>query len=77
MAFSSAGTRNPDAFAIFNTSTARRNMVVRVTGTKAAAFDAYETGPGQNWRELGAHEVRDGELWISLSAGAVVSFVAK
>ncbi len=76
IAFSSAGTRHPDGFVIFNTAAGRRDMVVRVEGTAAKAFLAFETAPGRDWRPLGRQEVRNGELWISLSANAAVSFTA-
>lgn len=76
IAFSSAGTGHPDAFLIYNTSAGRRDLVVHVTGTKASAFDAFETDPGASWRTLGRMPVRNGKLWISLAANSVVSFVA-
>lgn len=76
IAFASAGTSHPDGFLLFNTSAGRRDMVVRLHGTKAAAFEAYETGPGVAWRPLGRQTLRNGQLWISLSANSVVSFVA-
>jgi len=76
IAFASAGTKHPDGFLVFNTSSGRRDMIVRVTGTKASAFEAYETGPGADWRRLGRQPVRNGELWISLAANSVASFVA-
>lgn len=76
IAFASAGTRHPDGFLIYNTSASRRDMVVRIGGTKASAFDAFETGPGVDWRSLGRMAVRNGELWISLGPDSVVSCVA-
>ena len=76
IAFASAGTRHPDGFLIFNTSTGRRDMVVRIHGTKAKAFDAFETEPGAAWRGLGRQQVRNGEIWISLAPNSVVSFQA-
>lgn len=76
IAFASTGAGHQDAFLIYNTASGRRDMVVRISGTTAPAFDAFETEPGTAWRSLGRKAVRNGELWISLSANSVVSFVA-
>lgn len=76
IAFASAGSGHPDAFLIYNTSTWRRELVVRVSGTKASAFDAVESEPGTDWRPLGRLPVRNGEFWISVGANGVVSCVA-
>lgn len=76
IAFASAGTRHPDGFLLYNTAAGRRDMIVRVSGTKAAAFEAFESEPGANWRPLGRHPLRNGEIWISLAANSAVSFVA-
>ncbi len=74
IAFASAGTSHPDGFLVFNTSAGRRDLVVKVHGSKASAFDAYETEPGTLWRGLGRQAVRNGEIWISLAPNSVVSF---
>ncbi len=74
VAFASAGTSHPDGFLIFNTAAGRRDMVVRIYGSRFLAFEAYETEPGALWRRLGRHQVRNGEIWISLAPNSVVSF---
>lgn len=76
IAFASAGTRHADGFLMFNTGRGRRDTVVRVHGTRAKAFEAFETAPGAEWRPLGRHELRNGEIWISLAPNSVVSFAA-
>jgi len=77
IAFASNGTRHPDAVVLFNTSSGRRDLVVHLSGTRARSFDGFETSPGREFHSLGRLEARDGAVWISLSAGAVVSLRAR
>lgn len=77
MAFSSNGTRNPDGIVIFNVGAGGRDLALRVTGTKAQAFDAYTTDKKHLYRSLGVRTLRHGILDCAVGGGSVLTLVAK
>ena len=77
IAFASAGSKHPDAFAIFNLSPTRRDMEIHVSGTKATVFDGTTTGRGNRYRPIGSYPVRNGMLEITSFGESVATFVAR
>ena len=76
MAFSSNGTKHPDAFAVINLGSRNRDLRIRLTGTKANTFRVYQTAPGDRYRSMGDLTLRQGLLEITSPAGSVIGFFA-
>lgn len=77
IAFSSNGTANPEALAVFNLSTTRRDMAIRVSGTTAVAFDGFTTNRANRYRPIGAFPLRNGVLEVTSFGESVATYVAK
>jgi hypothetical protein len=77
IAFSSNGTKNPDAFAVFHTGGYRRDLVIEVEGAGSNSFEAYVTGRGKRYAPDGLYKLRNGAIEITLYPDSVVTFFAK
>ena len=78
IAFASNGTRNPDAFLIYNMDErVYRDVAIRITGTDATAFDAYISGLRERYNSAGSFEVHNGVLECTIPAQAMIAFFAK
>jgi O-glycosyl hydrolase len=82
IAFARSGSKNPDALVI-NSVSARnvgnREVNVRVSGTKAAAFDAFLTDPARRkkYSPLGTIPVSNGVLRLLVPNGSTMTLFAK
>ncbi|MEZ5356499.1 MAG: hypothetical protein R2762_28020 [Bryobacteraceae bacterium] len=76
MAFAANGTIHPDAFVVVNSGARHRDLRIRLTGSKADTFRVYTTGPGDRYRALGDHALRQGRLEITAPADSVLGFFA-
>jgi hypothetical protein len=78
IAFAANGTRNPDAFVIYNNGQrGSRQVRVRVSGTTAGSFEGYISGFRKHYEALETTPVRDGFLECTIPAQAVITFFAK
>jgi O-glycosyl hydrolase len=86
IAFTSNGTRHPDAFIVTNISKYDRLVKVRIRGSRARVFEAFRTtkSPGAELDEinekyvpLGDFMVEDGAIVMETPAGSVTTFFAK
>ena len=77
IAFSSNGTKHPDAFVVINISDEAADLAIQVQGTAATAFQAYRTSSGENYVSLG-DKTRDNDGAITYQAppGSVTTFYA-
>jgi hypothetical protein len=76
IAFSSSGTKHPDAFVVINTADETCQVPVVVRGSEAASFAAYRTSPGEDHVALGTLDLRIGILDYEAPAGSVTTFYA-
>lgn len=86
IAFTSNGTKHPDAFIITNIHKTDQKVKIRIRGSKALAFEAYRTTklPGADLDEIvekyvpvGIFQVEDGAIVMDAPAGSVTTFFAK
>jgi O-glycosyl hydrolase len=77
IAFSSNGTEHPDALTVINLGTMRRDLIIRVTGSGARAFDAYVTTKKRGYKHDGVYALRGGALETTVFGESVVTFFAK
>jgi len=76
MAFAANGTKHPDAFVVVNSGARNRDVRIRLTGSKAQTFHAYQTGPRDRYRPMGDYTVRQGNLEITIPTDTVIGFFA-
>jgi hypothetical protein len=62
IAFASNGTKNVDAFVVYNISGVDKEVAISVKGSKAAAWDVYRTGASEKYAPLGVKQSADGSL---------------
>ena len=79
IAFSSNGTKNPDAFVIVNTNFSKEKpTVIRVKGAIAKKFKAFRTvGENEKYDEIGVFEILNGEILYTAPANSVTTFFAE
>jgi hypothetical protein len=86
IAFTSNGTRHPDAFIVTNISKYERQVKVMIKGSKAKFFEAFRTtkSPGSELDEvaekylpLGDFKVEDGAIVMDAPPGSVTTFFVK
>jgi hypothetical protein len=78
IAFASNGSKNPDAFVVYNLAERfQRDVRIRVTGSDSKSFDAYISGFRERYNSLGTFEVRNGVLECTVPAQGVITFFAK
>ncbi len=77
IAFSSNGTQHPDALAIINVGTTRRDMVIHLSGTTAKTFAAFGTNKARRYRAEGDYTLRNGALECTVFGESVLTFFAK
>ena len=86
IAFTSNGTKHPDAFIVTNINKNDQKVKVRIKGSKAKIFEAYRTtkSPGsdidhidEKYVSLGDFQVEDGAIIMDATAGSVTTFFAK
>lgn len=77
LAFSNNGTGYPDALTVINLGAAPRDLIIRVSGSGAKAFDAYLTTKKRGYKHDGAFTLRNGALETTVSGESVVTFFAK
>ena len=78
IAFSSNGTKNPDAFVVINTNLNKEKPVlVELKGTASKKFRAFRTqGENEKYVEIGVFEMVNGELIYTAPANSVTTFFA-
>ena len=87
IAFSSNGTRNPDAFVVVNINRNPQKAAVQVRGTRAQIFEAFRTTKSpdaedvdhidEKYVPLGEFRVSDGTIVCDCPPGSVTTFFAK
>ena len=86
IAFTSNGTRHPDAFIVTNISKYDRQVKVRIMGSKATVFEAFRTtkSPGaeldeiaEKYASVGNFTAEEGAIVTEAPAGSVTTFFAK
>jgi hypothetical protein len=78
IAFASNGSKNPDAFVVYNLAGVfTRDVTIHITGTDATSFDAYISGFRERYNSLGTFEVRNGVLECTIPAQGMITFFAK
>ncbi|MGQ9621514.1 MAG: hypothetical protein ACUVTX_11110 [Bacteroidales bacterium] len=79
IAFSSNGTKNPDAFVIVNTNFSKEKpTIIRVKGATAKKFKAFRTdGENEKYDEIGVFEILNGEILYTAPANSVTTFFAE
>lgn len=83
IAFSSNGTRHPDAFVVINNSdTWEKPVSVHLRGTQASHFDAYQTTlglegqAGKQYQYIGRFPLANGIIQYQLPVSSVTTFFA-
>jgi hypothetical protein len=86
IAFTSNGTKHPDAFIVTNINKQDQKVKVWIKGSKAKSFEIFRTtkSPGsdlddidEKYLSLGVVQVKDGAIVIDVPAGSVTTFFAK
>jgi hypothetical protein len=77
IAFAGGASPHADAFVIFNLSPTRRDMEIRISGTRAKTFDGVTSGRGNRYRPIGSYPLRNGVLEITAFGDSVATFVAR
>lgn len=79
IAFSSNGTKNPDAFVVINTNLNKEKPVyVKLKGTANNKFRAFRTkGENEKYVEIGLFEMINGEIIYIAPANSVTTFIAE
>lgn len=89
--FSQDDTTNPDAFVVVNFGSNDWPLDIALSGTKCKSFEAFRTSgeevykgldtaddsdiDGDNFRELGTVQVKDGAISYTAPAGSVTTFI--
>ncbi|MBN1816862.1 MAG: hypothetical protein JW828_05850 [Sedimentisphaerales bacterium] len=78
IAFSSNGTKHPDAFILVNIADKQRKFVVRINGIASRTFEAYRTtDEADRYKNLGLVSINRGILHYEAPALSVTTFYAK
>lgn len=76
IAFASAGSAHPDAVTLLHLGTARKDLIVKVSGSRAKRYQMIVTGPGHKHESMGYVELRNGALETTIFREQAVTFVA-
>jgi len=74
IAFSSNGTRHPDAFIVINLDSQPAALSIQVSGSKTTALSAYRTSTEEQYRALGTHPLEGGALSYTAPPNSVTTF---
>ncbi|MDX2151302.1 MAG: hypothetical protein SFV54_11255 [Bryobacteraceae bacterium] len=77
IAFASNGTANPDAVTLLHLGTARKDLVVQVTGASARRFAMFVTDKKKRHEAGSDIEARNGALEVTIYPEQAVTFVAR
>lgn len=77
MGFASNGTDNPDAFVVLNMSQESKALTIDLAGTITTTFEAFRTGPDEQYVSLGEFTLEDGTFAYDAPAGSVTTWFAK
>ncbi len=77
IAFSSAKTKNPDAFIIINKSEKEKDIKITVSGSKSKSFEVYRTSPEEDYQQFNDIKTNDNKLIYTCPAGSVTTFFGK
>ncbi len=77
IAFSSNGTKNPNAFVLINIEDDDKEAILNIKGNDGKTFKAYRTSEEENYKYIGEVEVKDSQILYDCPAGSVTTFFGK
>ncbi|MCL4842068.1 MAG: hypothetical protein KJZ79_09515 [Bryobacteraceae bacterium] len=77
IAFSSNGTRHPDAFLVINTGRDPEKTRIRLSGTSATAFGVFRTSLNEEYKSLGTQRFTSGVIEYEAPGSSVTTFFAQ
>lgn len=77
IAFANNGTANPDGFAVFNTGSRSRDVIVAVQGSRSKTWQAFETSRRAHYERVPVRVDADGSIWLTVPENGVVTCVGE
>lgn len=77
IAFSSNGTRHPDAFLVINTGRGPEKARIQLSGTSATAFGVFRTSLNEQYKPLGTQRSTTGVMEYEAPGSSVTTFFAE
>jgi len=77
IAFSSNGTRHPDAFLVINTARDPEKTRIQLLGTSATAFSVFRTSLNEEYKSLGPQRSISGVIEYEAPGSSVTTFFAE
>lgn len=77
LAFSDHGSGCGDTFVVLNTSMDDKTCDILISGALTAQYDAWRTGPGENYIPLGRYPVTDNHIRYMAPSGSATTFFGR